>query len=373
MAKDLKILISGGGTGGHVFPAIAIAQELKKQCPHAEILFVGANGRIEMQKVPEAGFNIVGLPVQGFKRKLTLGNFKVMINLLKSLNIAKNIVEDFKPHVAIGVGGYASGPVLKQAGKKGIPVFLQEQNSYAGVTNRLLAKYARKIYANYEDVRVQFKKAPIVITGNPLRNNINLNGANKEEGCACFGLDANLPVALVLGGSGGARTLNHALIKDYAKFTQHGVQLIWQTGSHYHAQVLESTGIKDTGTGIAIVDFIPAMHMAYAAADVIVSRAGAGTISELCLVGKPVILVPSPNVAEDHQTKNALSLVNKGAALLIRDKDANETLASTTIQLVNNKIRQASLAANIKSLARPNAAELIVTDILNTLRTNGME
>lgn len=361
--KPVRVIISGGGTGGHVFPAISIARALRKMEPGTEILFVGAEGKLEMEKVPAAGFEIKGLPVAGFHRRLTMKNLQVLVQLLKSLDLAKRIIREFKPDVVVGVGGYASGPVLRKAGKMGIPTLIQEQNSYAGVTNRLLAKRARVICVAYDGMEKYFPAAKIIKTGNPVRQSFDNLDYLREEALAYFGLKQNSPVILVLGGSLGAGTLNRNLSENKEKMIRSGYQWIWQAGNNYYK------GINEIITGdeqkvIAVRSFIERMDYAFAAADIIVSRAGAGTISELCLAGKPVILVPSPNVAEDHQTRNAMALSQRNAAVLITDSQALKSLADEAIKLVSDKNRRTELATNIVKMADRDADLRIAREVL---------
>ncbi len=361
-----RVLIGGGGTGGHVFPAIAIADALRQLVPGTEFLFVGAKGRLEMEKVPEAGYAIEGLPVAGFQRRVTLKNVTFFYKLLVSMISSRRIIRRFSPHVAIGVGGYASGPVIKAAARRGIPVLIQEQNSCAGVTNRLLARSARTICVAYEGMEKYFPADRLVLTGNPVRDNlVDLSGtAGKayEE----FGLVKGKRVCLLLGGSLGARTLNQSFMDGMGKLDRNNLQVLWQCGKGYFNEVEEkirSAGLKN----IRLLPFISRMDLAYGAADVIVSRAGALTISELCLVGKPVILVPSPNVAEDHQTRNAEALVRKHAAILVTDARAGEQLVDTMLGLVENSVQQAQLSEHIKQLGIPDASRRIADEILKLL------
>jgi UDP-N-acetylglucosamine--N-acetylmuramyl-(pentapeptide) pyrophosphoryl-undecaprenol N-acetylglucosamine transferase len=340
---------------------------LKAQEPSIEILFVGAEGKIEMQKVPDAGYEIKGLPIRGFLRKISFENVKVVFGLLKSLRISKKIIKDFKPHAAVGVGGYASGAVVHMASKKGVPTLLQEQNSYAGVTNKLLAKRAKKICVAYDGMEKFFAKEKIVKTGNPIRKNLYNNNISKGEALDFFKLDKNKKTILILGGSGGARTINHAVINKLKEIKSSDIQLIWQTGKYYHQQSLDA--IKNyEENNIKVHAFINKMDMAFAAADVVISRAGAGTISELCLVKKPSILVPSPNVAEDHQTKNALALVEKEAAILVRDSEAVEKLIDEVLNLAKNQEKMEKLSSNIAELAIENSDQLIANEILKLIK-----
>ncbi len=358
-----KIIISGGGTGGHVFPAISIANALKSIDNDVNIHFVGAMGRLEMVKVPEAGYEISGLPVAGFERKLSLKNITVLVKLIKSLVKARKIIHSYKPDVVVGVGGYASGPILRVAGRKGIPTLIQEQNSYAGMTNKLLAKKAKVICVAYEGMEKYFPEEKIVLTGNPVRRDLTGLDKKREEAIGYFKLQENLPVALVIGGSGGSRTINESIDRGYEKLERNGIQVVWQTGKHYYDNIKK----KYTGSSASLVrvlDFIDRMDLAFAAADIIVSRAGAGTISELTLVGKPVILVPSPNVAEDHQTKNALALVNKSAALMLEDNKSVKKLADGIIELIKDAEKRKVLSDNIKSLAIKDSDIMIAKAIL---------
>jgi len=360
---QLNVLVSGGGTGGHIFPALSIANEVQRRHPEAKILFVGAEGRMEMEKVPAAGYNIIGLPVSGFDRKHLLRNFKVLARLFKSMGMAKKILNDFKPDIAIGVGGYASGPMLKAAQKQGIPTLLQEQNSYAGVTNKLLADKAASICVAYEGMERFFPKEKIVLTGNPVRRNLLECGATPEQARQAMGIDPNKRTILIIGGSLGARTINNAIIDGLSRIGEaYGVQVIWQTGKIYDQQcreALEASGVKN----VSQMPFISNMDMAYRAANLVVSRAGASSISELQLLGKPAILVPSPNVAEDHQTKNALALANRDAAIMVRDADAASQLVETMLTTVCDDSKIASLGANVSQMALRDAAERIVDEV----------
>lgn len=363
MEDKLRIIISGGGTGGHIFPAVSIANAIKEQHPDAEILFVGAEGRMEMQRVPAAGYQIIGLPVSGFDRKHLFKNFVVLLKLAKSQMKARNIIKNFRPHVAVGVGGYASGPTLKMAGIMGIPTLLQEQNSYAGVTNKLLAKKAKCICVAYDGMEKFFEKGKIILTGNPVRQGLLSNENNREESLRQFKLDPNKKTILILGGSLGARTINQCLIANLDKIKQSDVQFIWQTGKIYYEQAMEAVKAAGKLPMLYVTDFISDMQKAYSAADLIISRAGAGSISEFCLLEKPVILVPSPNVAEDHQTKNALALVNKEAALYVKDSEAKDKLMDTAIATVHQDKLLKKLSANIAKLAFPNSASVIAQEV----------
>lgn len=361
--KQLNVLVSGGGTGGHIFPALSIANEVQRRHPEAKILFVGAEGRMEMEKVPAAGYNIIGLPVSGFDRKHLLRNFKVLSRLFKSMGLAKKILKDFKPNIAIGVGGYASGPMLKAAQKQGIPTLLQEQNSYAGVTNKLLAAKAECICVAYEGMERFFPQEKIVLTGNPVRRNLLECGATPEQARQAMGVDPNKRTVLIIGGSLGARTINNAIIDGLSKIGEaYDVQVIWQTGKIYDQQcreALDASGVKN----VVQMPFISNMDMAYRAADLVVSRAGASSISELQLLGKPAILVPSPNVAEDHQTKNALALANRDAAIMVRDADAANSLVETMLATVTDGNKLTTLGGNVLKMALHDAAERIVDEV----------
>ena len=357
-------MISGGGTGGHIFPAIAIANEIKRRHPDAKLLFVGAEDRMEMERVPAAGYDIVGLPVCGFDRRRLWRNFMVMVKLLKSMSRARRILRDFKPDIAIGVGGYASGPMLKAAQKRHIPTLIQEQNSYAGVTNKLLAARADAICVAYEGMEKFFPAGKIVLTGNPVRRNLAECKLSREEAAARLGIDASRKTILVVGGSLGARTINRSIIAGLETVKSHetDVQLIWQTGKYYDEETreaLERSGARN----VLRMPFITDMEAAYRAADLVVSRAGASSISELQLLGKPSILVPSPNVAEDHQTKNALALADKGAAIMVRDADAEGSLAGLMVKTVADDALLASLATNVGKMALRNADSRIVDEI----------
>jgi UDP-N-acetylglucosamine--N-acetylmuramyl-(pentapeptide) pyrophosphoryl-undecaprenol N-acetylglucosamine transferase len=361
--KHKRIIISGGGTGGHIFPAISIANALRRSDPEIEILFVGAEGRMEMEKVPAAGYKITGLPVAGFSRSLTPKNFVVLYKAMKSMFIARNIISEFKPDVVVGVGGFASGPILKQAGRMGIPTLIQEQNSYAGVTNKLLAKKASVICVAYEGMEKYFPEQKIIKTGNPVRQNFDNLETLRNEALSYFKLKKGTPVILVLGGSLGAGTINRSLAENIQKIMSSGSQWLWQTGNIYFEKMSEIV-TKTIAENISLHSFINRMDYAFAAADVIVSRAGAGTISELCLVGKPVILVPSPNVAEDHQTRNALALTYKNAAILVKDSEAGEQLVDEAVRLIKNKEERNSLSASISKMADRDADIRIASEVL---------
>lgn len=362
MKKQLRIIISGGGTGGHIFPAVSIANAIKEQHPDAEILFVGAEGRMEMQRVPAAGYKIIGLPIAGFNRKNLLKNFSVLIKIIRSQLKARKIIKDFQPHAAVGVGGYASGPTLKMAGMMGIPTLIQEQNSYAGVTNKLLAKKADKICVAYEGMERFFDKEKIILTGNPVRQGL-LKSINKEEAIRSFGLDPQKKTILIVGGSLGARTINNCVMKRLDKIKHSDVQFIWQTGKFYIDEARKT--VKQAGElpMLYTTDFISDMATAYSAADLVISRAGAGSISEFCLLQKPVILVPSPNVAEDHQTKNALALVNKEAALYVKDAEAENELLDLAIKTVQQPEVLKKLSNHIAALAFKDSANVIAQEV----------
>ena len=367
--KQYRIIISGGGTGGHIFPAISIANTLKKRFPNVEILFVGAEDRMEMEKVPAAGYSIVGLPVSGFDRTNLLNNIRVIGRLFKSLCLARKTIREFKPDIAVGVGGYASGPTLWMAASLGIPTLIQEQNSYAGVTNKLLAKKANKICVAYEGMEKFFPADRIVVTGNPVRQDLTDALSKREEALQFFGLSPHKKTILVIGGSLGARTINRSIQRDLDKLfaSDADVQVIWQTGKSYQQEALKLLKAYRS-MPIWCSDFITRMDYAYAASDLIISRAGASSISELCLLEKPVIMVPSPNVAEDHQTKNALALVNKDAAVMVADKDAEKDLVSKALEIIYDEERLNSLSKNIALLAQHQSAERIVDEIVKIIK-----
>ena len=363
LQKHRKVIISGGGTGGHIFPAISIANALLKIEPSVEILFVGAEGRMEMEKVPAAGYRIIGLPVAGINRKNILKNFAVLFKLFRSLRMARNIIMGFKPDVVVGVGGYASGPVLRRSAKMGIPTLIQEQNSYAGVTNMLLAKKASVICVAYDGMEKYFPAEKIIKTGNPVRQNFENLAEFKDEALKFFNLKAGFPVILILGGSLGAGSINKCLTDNIRMMIDSDCQWLWQTGKYYYDGIIR-TASKSISDNISIHAFIDRMELAFAAADVIVSRAGAGTISELCLVGKPAILVPSPNVAEDHQTKNAQALVERNAALMIDDEKAEKILVTEAIKLVSDRHRREMFSENITRMAEYDADLRIAEEVL---------
>jgi UDP-N-acetylglucosamine--N-acetylmuramyl-(pentapeptide) pyrophosphoryl-undecaprenol N-acetylglucosamine transferase len=364
--QKYNIIISGGGTGGHIFPAISIANAIRKKHPEANILFVGAKGKMEMEKVPAAGYEIVGLPIAGFQRKVSFKNITLVFKLINSLLKARRIVKKFKPDVAVGVGGYASGPLLRIANQMGVPTLLQEQNSYAGVTNRLLAKKAETICVAYEGMEKYFPKNKSILTGNPIRQELFSKKTDISEAKQYFNIPDKKKVILVLGGSLGARSINNAIKSNLADFKNEAVFLIWQTGKYYFEEMkaaMVSSGLEN----VYVTAFINQMEHAFAVADVIVSRAGAGTISELCLVGKPVILVPSPNVAEDHQTKNAQALEHKNAAVMVKDAEALEKLTNTALELIFNEDKKAELSRNIKTLGKPNASDDIAVEVIKLI------
>ncbi|MCR4800729.1 MAG: undecaprenyldiphospho-muramoylpentapeptide beta-N-acetylglucosaminyltransferase [Bacteroidales bacterium] len=362
----MKVLISGGGTGGHIFPAVSIANALREKYPDCEILFVGAESRMEMERVPAAGYNIVGLPIRGFDRKHILKNVSVLIDLFKSMRKAKKIIKDFQPDVAVGVGGYASGAAMKVAARMGVPVLLQEQNGFAGVTNKLLKNDAKKICVAYEGMEKFFPAEKIVLTGNPVRQN--LAGGDKTEALKEFGFSADKKVLLIIGGSLGARTINNSVIAHLSEIAESGVQVLWQTGKGY-IEAARKAAEPFMSERLVVTDFVGRMDLAYAMADLVISRAGASSISELCLLGKPSILVPSPNVAEDHQTHNAMALVNKDAAVLVKDVDADKDLISTALTLINDEAKLNELSNNTKKLAQFDSANRIADEVVNLIKT----
>lgn len=364
MSKALKIIISGGGTGGHIFPAVSIANAIMEKRPDTDILFVGALGRMEMQRVPAAGYKIEGLPICGFDRKNLLKNFAVLYKIWKSQRMAKKIIRKFQPMAAVGVGGYASGPTLNKCAAMGIPCLIQEQNSYAGVTNKLLAKKAQKICVAYEGMERFFPAEKIMMTGNPVRQSLLETTISHDEAVKQFGLDPAKKTILLVGGSLGARTINESIMRHLDMVKESGVQFIWQTGNYYYASIQEEMKNHEDLPMLKVTDFISDMGAAYRAADLVISRAGAGSISEFCLIGKPVILVPSPNVAEDHQTKNAMALVNKDAALYVKDAEAPDTLLKLAIDTVNDNQKIEALSTNIKKLALPDSASIIADEVI---------
>jgi len=364
--KKLKIIISGGGTGGHIFPAVAIADALKKLLPGSEFLFIGAKGRMEMQKVPAAGYEIKGLWISGLQRRLTFKNILFPLKVISSIIKARSIIRDFKPNVVIGTGGYASGPTLRAAATMKIPTLIQEQNSFPGITNKLLSKKADKICVAYSGLEKWFPAGKIILTGNPVRKEFANFSCEPDKSREYFGLKSNSATLLVVGGSLGALTINKAILEGIQELRRKGISLIWQTGKGFYATAKEESAKHDN---VKVFDFIGEMDKAYSAADIIISRAGAIAISELCCVGKAVILVPSPNVAEDHQTKNAMALVNNNAALMVKDSDAGSELIAKALQLIDNRDIQKELGHNILKLAKPNAAEEIANEVINLIKT----
>jgi UDP-N-acetylglucosamine--N-acetylmuramyl-(pentapeptide) pyrophosphoryl-undecaprenol N-acetylglucosamine transferase len=363
--RELHIIISGGGTGGHIFPAIAIADAIKKKEPQANILFVGASGKMEMEKVPAAGYRIVGIPVRGLQRRFTSDNFLFPFRLMVSLAKSRSIIKQHKPQVVVGVGGYASGPLLQMATYAGIPAVIQEQNSYPGITNKLLAKKVTRICVAYEGLERFFPADKIVLCGNPVRNDIaNLTAGKKAEAAKFFNLDADRKTLLITGGSLGARTINESVHKHLDLLTDNGLQIIWQCGKNYFPQI--STSLPELRKkGIRIMAFIARMDLAYAMSDLVVSRAGAIALAELSITGKPSILIPSPNVAEDHQTHNAMALVTKGAAVMLKDAEARDKLGETIIELLSKDEKMRELSKNIKNMAFINAADKIADEVLS--------
>jgi len=362
-----RIIVSGGGTGGHIFPALSIANALKRLEPDVDILFVGAEGKMEMEKVPEAGYPIEGLPVRGFRRKLTLENFKVLWNLWKSLRRAKKIIQRYRPDAVVGVGGFASGPIGRVAAKAGIPLILQEQNSYAGVTNKLLARKAARICVAYEGMERFFDASKIVLTGNPVRKDLLEAKEKREEGYACYGLDPQKRTVLVTGGSLGAGAMNKMMKSGLAELGKWAnVQFVWQCGSYYYEELSKQLE-GQLPENVKLLAFLKRMDLAYACADIVVARAGAGTISELCLLQKTAVLIPSPNVAEDHQTKNALALVNKNAACMIRDEEAGKCFVPVLSGLINDEKKCKQLSENIGLLAFRDSDERIAAEILEQI------
>jgi UDP-N-acetylglucosamine--N-acetylmuramyl-(pentapeptide) pyrophosphoryl-undecaprenol N-acetylglucosamine transferase len=359
--KKLKVIISGGGTGGHIYPAVAVAQALQKRIPDVEILFVGASDRMEMEKVPKAGYKIIGLWISGLQRSLSIKNILFPVKVTHSVWKSLQILKDFQPDVAIGFGGYASGAMLYAATMKKIPAVIHEQNSYAGITNKILKNRVNTICVAYDKMQRFFPERKIVKTGNPIRQDLLNVDSHKAEAIRFFDLDPNKKTILVVGGSLGARTINESIMGGLQKFEDAGLQVIWQTGKNFK----QADAIKRAS--FTIQHFIYEMNLAYAAADVVISRAGALSIAEIAQVKRPVILVPSPNVAEDHQTKNAMSLVDREAALLVRDADAKETLVKTAIELAGNEMKQVQLKSNIATFVMPNAAEKIVDEVLKVI------
>ena len=365
MKKEYRIIVSGGGTGGHIFPALSIADAIKRKYPAAKILFVGADNRMEMQRVPDAGYDIVGLPIAGFDRKNLLKNIKVLWLILKSQRMAKKIIKDFAPQVAVGVGGYASGPTLKMAASMNIPTLIQEQNSYAGVTNKILAKKAKVICVAYDGMERFFPHEKIKLTGNPVRKSLIDMRSNRSEALRGMGIEEGKKCVLIVGGSLGARSINESIVAqlDLIK-ANNDIQFIWQTGKLYFEEMKQRVATAGKPENLTITDFVSNMADALSAADLVVSRAGAGSISEFALLGKAVILVPSPNVSEDHQTKNAMALVEKDAAIYVADANAKEELVAKAIETVRDESKIASLEENIEKMGRPNAAEEIAEEVM---------
>ncbi|MDD3077677.1 MAG: undecaprenyldiphospho-muramoylpentapeptide beta-N-acetylglucosaminyltransferase [Paludibacter sp.] len=363
-----KFIVSGGGTGGHIFPAISIANALKAKFPDAEILFVGAIGRMEMEKVPAAGYKIEGLPVSGFDRKNMLKNIKVLINLLNSMIKARAIIRRFKPEMAIGVGGYASGPLLRAAAAHGIPTLIQEQNSYAGVTNKLLAKKAQKICVAYDNMDRFFPAEKIIKTGNPVRQDLFNVPPKSKEAYDFFGFSSDKKTLLIVGGSLGARTVNQSVMGHLQALAGSEIQIIWQTGRFYIEEARKAAEPYQS-VSLLVTEFVSRMDYAYSIADLVISRAGASSISELCLLAKPVILVPSPNVAEDHQTQNALALVKKDAAIMIKDIEAREQLIPKALEIIDDTNTLQKLSKNILLLAEKNSAERIANEVIKIIES----
>ncbi len=368
MDDELRIIISGGGTGGHIFPAVSIANAIRAKHPDAKILFVGALGRMEMQRVPAAGYEIIGLPICGFNRKNMLKNVAVLYKIWKSQQMAKKIIRKFKPMAAVGVGGYASGPMLNQCTKMGIPCLIQEQNSYAGVTNKILSKKVNRICVAYDGMERFFPADKIVKTGNPVRQALVDSKVTKADALKSFGLSEDKKTILIVGGSLGARTVNESVLQNLDMIKESGVQFIWQTGKYYNASIMAELKERGTVPSLRVTDFISDMASAYKAADLVISRAGASSISEFCLIGKPVILVPSPNVAEDHQTKNAMALVNKNAALYVKDADAPANVVKLALQTVKDDAKLKELSDNILKLALPDSADIIANEVVKLAR-----
>lgn len=370
MEKELRVIISGGGTGGHIFPAVSIANAVRRLRPDAKILFIGAQGRMEMQRVPAAGYEIEGLPIRGFFRPLWKpANIGVALDYLRSKWQAKKILKEFRPHVAVGVGGYASSAALGAANSLGIPTLIQEQNSYAGLTNKQLASKAAKICVAYEGMDRFFPADKIMLTGNPVRQSLLETTVSREEAVRSLGFDPAKKTVLLVGGSLGARTVNESVLQHLDLVEKSGVQFLWQTGKYYHAGIIEQLKGKEL-PNLKVTDFITDMGAAYRAADLVISRAGASSISEFCLIGKPVILVPSPNVAEDHQTKNALALANRDAALYVKDADAPATLLRLAVETVNDDAKLKSLSENVLKLALPDSAEIIAKEVIKLAQTD---
>lgn len=365
MKKEYRIIVSGGGTGGHIFPALSIADAIRRKQPTAKILFVGADNRMEMQRVPEAGYEIVGLPIAGFDRKNMLKNFKVLWKIFKSQRMAKKVIKDFAPQAAVGVGGYASGPTLKMAAKMNIPTLIQEQNSYAGVTNKILSKKAKMICVAYDGMERFFPHEKIKITGNPVRKSLLDMRSNRKDAKKALELDENCKCVLIVGGSLGARSINEGIMANIELIRENkDIQFIWQTGKLYFEEMKERASAAGKPENLIITDFVSNMANALSAANLVVSRAGAGSISEFALLGKAVILVPSPNVSEDHQTKNAMALVDKDAAIYVADANVKEELIKKAVETVNDDMKIALLEKNIEKMGKPNAAEEIAEEVL---------
>ncbi len=361
--RPYRFIISGGGTGGHIYPALAVAAEIRRRYSDSKILFVGAQGKMEMTKVPEAGFEIRGLWISGFQRSVSRRNLLFPFKLVHSWFAARNIISEFKPDAVVGFGGYASGPMMLAATGREIPSMIQEQNSYAGLTNRKLGGRVQRICVAYEGMEKYFPKEKIVITGNPVRKDIIDLDTKRSKALAHFGLKGNRPVVLILGGSLGARTINNSVLKDLQLLKDANVQVLWQTGKIYHEEMTSKVSALGDHSGIQVFEFIKEMDMAYAASDIVISRAGALSISELCLAGRPVVFVPSSNVAEDHQTKNAMALTSKGAALMVTDEEAPEKLIPATLDLLKDQLRMDELATRIRAMAKPRATEDIVNEL----------
>ncbi len=364
MNQPLRVIVSGGGTGGHIFPALSIANAIKALRPDSEILFVGAEGRMEMQRVPAAGYKIIGLPVAGFDRQHLWRNVSVLWKLWKSRRMARRIIKDFRPQVAVGVGGYASGPTLNMAAAMHVPTLIQEQNSYAGVTNKLLAKSAKKICVAYEGMERFFPKEKIMLTGNPVRQQLLDCKLSRAEAVTKLGFNPIRPVVLIIGGSLGARTINYSVMENLQQITNSKVQFIWQTGGYYFENIKRQLTEKGCPANLKVTDFIQHMDEAYRAADLVISRAGASSISELCLLGKASILVPSPNVAEDHQTHNAMALVNKEAALIVRDAEAREQLIPLALTMATDDAALSRLGNNALAMGLKNSAQVIAEEVI---------
>lgn len=365
--QHIRVIISGGGTGGHIFPAIAIANAIREIRPGAEILFVGAEGRMEMEKVPAAGYRIIGLPIAGIRREWSMENLSFPLKLVRSLRKAASVIRDFRPDVAVGVGGYASGPLLFMASMRGIPTLIQEQNSYPGITNRILARRASSVCVAYEGMERYFDPSKIVFTGNPVRNDIIHVEGKREEGARHFQIDPSRKTLLVVGGSQGARSINRSIFDGLQELTAAGLQVIWQTGKAFHDEA-KSAAARLNNNAVRVFDFISRMDYGYACADAVVGRAGASTVSELCIVKKPAILVPLPTAAEDHQTMNCSALMSRNAALMVKDAEAPRMLVREAIRLMSDEQQRAQLSANLAPLARPDAAQRIAAEIFKIVK-----